>query len=344
MPRINLKEKIYIAIDLGTSKTKIFIQGKGIVYNEPTLIALDYKTRKVLAVGQKAKSFLGKQSYTVDIKSPLKSGVITDIKLLSLFLSKVLAKYKDDIKDSYITLACPVGVTKIEREAVIAVVKKLGVIYVKAEDDIKLALLGAGKDIEKPEGHLILDLGAGKASCGILTAGEIVTSRWSKSAGDFTDIEILKYLKTKHSCLIGNVSAEKVKNQIGSVVKSKKQLETRVYGYDISSGMPTEIVLKDSDILKVIQSIFGNLTILITSVLEDTPNELAGDVIKNGIIITGGLSNIIGTKFFFEDFFEIPVFIPKNASTAVIDGAAAYKNTVIKAYEEENKRVQKPDF
>lgn len=333
MKKMYLNDKKHIAIDIGTSKTRIYIEGIGMVFNESTLLIVDEKTKKIVAVGDDAKKMVGKLSGSLMVQYPMKNGVIADIRILTLFISVVLRKYEKELQEGFVTLACPISVTEIERRALINTVKKLGAIFVHVEDDIKLALLGAGVDVTKPQAVLGLDIGAGKAVCGVVASDGVLSSRWSKAAGNAIDNELVKAIKTKYNTSIGEVSAEKIKIEVGTVVKTKTPLKTKAYGYDLVSGMPKDVVITDEEVSKVIQSVFGNLTNLITGVLEETPNELAGDVIKNGIVITGGLAGVVGTKFYFEEFFQIPARVPKNHLNAVIDGAIAHRELTIKEYE-----------
>ncbi|AHI53401.1 rod shape-determining protein [Spiroplasma culicicola] len=333
MAKITLNQRRHIAIDVGTSKTKIHIENLGLVFNAATLVALDFKTRRVVAVGDDAKKFVGKLSGSLQLKYPMKRGVITDMAMLKLFLSAVLSKYKNELDGAIVTLACPTSVTTLERNSLIKSIKELGVYHVQAEDDVKLALLGAGVDITKPNGYLCLDIGAGKSTAAIIATNGTVCTKWSKSGGNSMDLDIIKHLKSKEQMLIGEITAESIKNSIATLIKTKEPLKTSAYGYDLNSGLPKEVILQDKDILKIVQSTFGNLTNLITTVLEEAPNELAGDVIKNGIVVTGGVALIPGVKFYLEDFFEIPVRVAKNALTATIDGAIAHKELTIEDME-----------
>ncbi|AGR41679.1 rod shape-determining protein [Spiroplasma taiwanense] len=344
MAKTSLRSRKHIAIDIGTSKTRIYIEGLGIVFNEASLIATDYKTKKIIAIGNTAKNFIGKLNGSLQIKYLLKKGTVTDLNLLKVFLFYILRKYENEIKGSVVTLACPTSLTSLERKSLIDSIKSLGVFYINVEDDIKLALYGAGVDITKPEGYLCLDMGAGKTTAGIIVTGGTINSKWTKAAGISIDNEIIKYLKSKHGMMIGELTAEAVKISIASLIKMKQPLKTKAYGYDLGSAMPKELELSDTEISKVLLATFGNITDTITSLLEEAPNEVAGDIIKNGLFITGGLSNVHGVKTFFENFFEIPVKIPKNSNTAVIDGAIAHKELTMKKIEIEMNPIQENNW
>ncbi|AGR42549.1 rod shape-determining protein [Spiroplasma diminutum] len=334
MARVSLRSRKHIAIDIGTSKTRIFIEQLGMVFNEASLIAQDYNTRKVIAIGDQAKKFVGKLSGAMQIKSLLKRGVLTDINLLKQFLSTVLSKYEDEVKNSVVTLACPISMPLLERKALIEAVKSIGASNVIVEDDIKLALLGAGFDIFTSNSLMCLDLGAGKTTVGVVNNGETINFKWSKASGEVIDQEIIKHLKSKEGILLGDISAEAVKIAVGTIIKTKEPLKTKAYGYDLNSSRPKEIEVQDKDISKIILSVFGNITTTITSLLEETQSEVAGDIIKNGLIITGGLAKIPGVKLFFENFFEIPVTVAKNCSTSTIEGAIMHKDKTFDIIEE----------
>lgn len=319
-------QKRHIAIDIGSSKTKIYIEKLGIVFNEATLVAVDNNNHKVVAVGDEAKKLIGKLATNVFIKYPMKNGIITDMVICRLFLMHVLNKYKNEIKGGIVTLACPVSVTKIEKEALVTAIKKLGVTFVDVQNDIKLAALGAGINVTTVSAQLCLDIGGGKTTAGIISYNETLTTNLSKIGGNTIDFEIIKLLRQKNQISIGEITAENIKNTIGALVKNKKPLTMTTYGYDLTTGMPSEISLSEDNISKIIISTFNNITVLVTSVLEESQNEIAVDIIRNGLVVTGGVANISGIKYFLETYFEIPVFIAKKCSTAVIDGAIAYKN------------------
>ncbi|AOG61091.1 cell shape determining protein MreB [Spiroplasma helicoides] len=336
MAKINLTQKKHVAIDIGTNKTKIHIEGLGMVFNQSTLMALDYKSKKVIALGDDAKKFVGKLSGTLQLKYPVRRGIITDLSVLKLFLKSILANYSNDIKDSVVTVACPTSLTQLERQSIVKAIKELGVYYVNTEDDVKLALIGAGADAYETTAFLCLDLGAGKSTAAIISSGETIQSRNSKVSGNSIDMDIAKFLKSKSQLMIGDITAEQIKNSIASLIKAKTPLKTTAYGYDLTTGMPKDFELSDEDISKIILSGFGNLTTLITNVLEGAPSEIAGDVIRNGLYVTGGVAKISGVKAFFEDFFEIPVILSKNCATATIDGAVAHKTRTFQKIELEN--------
>ncbi|QGS52458.1 rod shape-determining protein [Spiroplasma tabanidicola] len=335
MAKATLHQKTHVAIDIGTSKTKIHIERIGMVFNESTILAIDWKTNKVLAIGDSAKKFVGKLSGTLQLKYPMKRGVITDMNMLKKFLLTILNKYAAEIKDSIVTLACPTSVTELERSSLIKSIKELGVFYVNAEDDVKLALYGAGVDVYKTVANLCLDLGAGKSTAGIVVSGETIQSKWTKIAGNTIDQEIIKQIKTKEQMLVGEITAEQIKNTVCTLVKSKNMLKLTAYGYDLNSGLPKEFEISENDVSKLLIASFGSITSIVTNVLEGSPNEIAGDVIRNGIVVTGGLAKIPGIKSFLEDFFEIPVKIANNCLTATIDGAVKHKDLTIQKYEHE---------
>ncbi|AKX34713.1 cell shape determining protein MreB [Spiroplasma litorale] len=336
MAKLNIRAGKHIAIDIGTYKTRIFIDGLGIIFNQASLVAVDYKLNKIIAYGDNAKKYIGILSGNLKVVKLVKKGVVTNIELLKSFLGYTLTKHKELLKTAYVTLACPVDLTGLERNSLIDAIKSLGVAFVKVEDDIKLALLGAGIDISSSDGWLCLDIGCGKTTIAMISTDTTVASSTSKFGGAIIDDEVIKYLKAKKSIVVGEKTAEAVKIGVACLLKPKETLKVKAYGYDITSAMPREIEITDSDIIKIIQFSFGNLADTVISLIEKLSNESAIDVIKNGIVVTGGLASIHGVKTFFEKYFEIPVRIAKNSASAVIDGAIAHKEKTLKALDFEN--------
>ncbi|AKU80322.1 rod shape-determining protein [Spiroplasma turonicum] len=335
MAKSNIRAGKHIAIDIGTYKTRVYVDGLGIIFNQASLMAVDYKINKVIAYGDNAKKYIGILNGNLKVIKLVKRGVVTNLDLLKNYLNYTLSKHKEILKTAYVTLACPVNLTELERNSLIEAIKSLGVAHVKVEDDIKLALMGAGIDISGPEGYLCLDIGCGKTTIALVSTNTTIASKTSKYAGAIIDEEIIKFLKAKKSVIVGEKTAEAVKIGVACLLKPKETLKVKAYGYDLTSALPKELEINDNDIIKIVQFVFGNLADTVTSLIEELSNESAIDVIKNGIIVTGGLASIYGIKTFFEKYFEIPVKVARNASSAVIDGAIAHKETTIKSLEYE---------
>ncbi|KAJ3617141.1 hypothetical protein Zmor_008870 [Zophobas morio] len=333
-----------MVVDFGTSATRVYIEGSGVVFNEPSIIAYNNKTKNIIGIGEEAKKYVGKLNKFIRVHNLQQNGVITDIKMVITFLAEVFKKYEEIIKKTYVTLSCPQGLTDIERSALIKAVKNLGCFYVDAQDSIKLALYGTGYDIFQPTGRLILDMGAGKISCGLVTSNEVVIEKQLKYGGNYVDQEIVKELRNNHNLAIGEVTAEKVKNTIGSLLKTKKGLDIKIYGYDVATMMPTDADINEDDLREIMKRMIYQVTSLITTVLEGSAADLSEDVIRHGIIVTGNFAKIIGLKVYLEDFFEIPAVIAKNCGTAAMDGGIKYKSQTRADYEFEISKKPKDPF
>ncbi|AGM25581.1 cell shape determining protein MreB [Spiroplasma syrphidicola EA-1] len=330
----------FIAIDLGTTKSIAYISGKGIIFNEASVMAYEVGTKKLVAIGDDAKKLIGKTHDKIEIFTPLKNGAITDLSVAEEFIQHICnkARVADLWKGAIVLIACPKGVTDLEKKALIDMCKNLGADFVEVEEDSLMSALGVGENIFAPKGTFILDIGGGKSSCAIISAGGIVESRSIKIAGNYIDEEIMKFVRAKHTISIGIVTSEQIKKQIGSLFKTKDSKKMVIFGRDVVTGMPKETEITDTEIRKLLVSIFASITELVTDVLEKTPSELAGDAVANGIIITGGSSQISGMKDYFADYFKIPVRVAKNSQTAVIDGCIAYEKNIRQRLIDENKK------
>ena len=330
----------FIAIDLGTTNSIAYIGGRGIIYNEASVIAYETGTKKLVALGEDARKLIGKTHDKIEIYTPLRNGAITDLRIAEEFIQHIgnRAKVQDVWKGSIVLIACPKSVTELERQAMVEMCKHLGADLVQVEEDTLMAALGAGANIFAPKGTFILDIGGGKTSTGIISAGGIVVSKSIKIAGNYIDEEILKYIRAKHTISIGVVTAEQIKKQIGSLYKGKETKKMVIFGRDVVTGMPKETEILDSEIRKLLISIFSSITQLVTDILESTPAELAGDAVMNGLLVSGGCAQINGLKEFLESYFQIPVKIAKNPKTAVIDGCIAYEKEIRDRLIEENKK------
>ncbi|MFJ1522306.1 rod shape-determining protein [Spiroplasma sp. ald] len=330
----------FIAIDLGTTNSIAYVAGRGIIFNEASVMAYEIGTKKLIALGDDAKKLIGKTHDKIEIYSPLRNGAVTDLTIAEEFIQQIgkKAKVTDLWKNAIVLIACPKNVTDLEKQAIIKMCKNIGADFVKIEEDSLMAALGAGENIFAPKGTFILDIGGGKSSCAIISAGGIVESKSIKTAGNYIDEEILKYIRAKHTISIGVVTAEQIKKQIGSLYKTKENKKMIIFGRNVVTGMPKEAEILDSEIRKLLISIFSSITQLITEVLEKTLAELAGDAVANGILVTGGCGQIAGIKEFLSDYFQIPVRVAKNAETSVIDGCIAYEKKIRTDLIEENKK------
>ncbi|AGM26586.1 cell shape determining protein MreB [Spiroplasma syrphidicola EA-1] len=321
------KEYSFLALDLGTANTIAYVSGQGIVYNEPSLMAYDTLTNSLIALGTEAYKMIGKTHDHIRMVTPLVDGVISDMEAAQDLLKHIFGRLKlsNIWKNAIVVLACPSGVTELERSALKAIAKDMGASYVLVEEEVKLAALGAGINIGLAQGNLVIDIGGGTTDIAILSAGDIVISRSIKVAGNHFDAEIQKYIRAEYNVLIGIKTAEQIKKDIGSLIKLVNEKPVRVFGRDIITGLPREVLVKPEEIKNVLLAPFSRITDLLVEVLEQTPPELAGDVIRNGITICGGGALIRGIVKYFESIFQLKVRTATDPLMCVIEGAKTYE-------------------
>lgn len=313
-----------IGIDLGTANVLIYVKGQGIVLNEPSVIAIEKDSKKVLAVGDEANEMLGRTPYKIQTIKPLKDGVIADFELanemLKYFLKKINLK-KSFIKPKII-ICCPSNVTKVEKNAIKEAAENLGASKVYIEEEPKVAAVGAGLDISKANGSMIIDIGGGTTDIAVLSLGDIVSSKSIKVAGDLFDQDIKNYIKNKYKLLIGDKTAEEIKIAIGTVYPKSKKEEMNVKGRDIVTGLPNSITISSEEIKEALENSVKNIVITAKNVLEDTMPELSADIVNNGIIITGGGALLDGLDKLLKKELNVPVTVADSPLTCVVDGTS----------------------
>jgi rod shape-determining protein MreB len=283
-----------IGIDLGTANTIVFVPGKGFVVNEPTIVALGQPNNQVLAVGQEAKNMIGRTPADIVAYKPLKDGVIADYRvteaMLRYFLGKALGKYNLFKPD--VMVSVPAGVTSTERRAVVEATMNAGARNAYVVKEPILAAIGAGVPIYDAEGHMIVDIGGGTIDVAVISLGGIVASTSVKVAGNALDRAIIDYAKKQYNLSIGDKTAEEIKITIGSAVPVAEELIMGVKGRDLVSGLPRTVEFKTNEIVQAINRELREMMNAIRKVLQETPPELASDIIDNGIILTGGTSQL----------------------------------------------------
>lgn len=327
---MKIEERTFIALDLGTSNILAYVGNQGIVYDEPSIMAYDNMTNNLIALGTEAYDMLGKTHENIRMVVPIRDGVITDLDAAKDMLKHVFSKLKmlNDWKNSIILLACPSEVTELEREALKQVAYDMGAEIVLVEEEVKMAAIGAGVDIELPKGNVVIDIGGGTTDIAIISAGDVVISRSIKVAGNSFDEEIKKYIRSEYNVTIGEKTAENVKKELGSLSKYKGERTMSVFGRDIVSGLPKEAIISSEEIRNVLVSSFSRITDLLIELMENTPPELAGDIISNGFTICGGGSLIRGIKDYFGGIFSVPCTISTNPLTGVVEGAKVFQKTI----------------
>lgn len=311
-----------IGIDLGTANILINVKGEGIVLNEPSVVAIDEDTKRVLAVGVEARDMLGRTPGKVKAIKPMKDGVIADFELtetmLNYFIKKV--KAKNIFMKPRILICCPTNVTGVEKNAIKEAAERTGAKKVFIEEEPKVAAVGAGLDISKPNGSMIIDIGGGTTDIAVLSLGSIVTSASIKIAGNTFDNEIIKYIKENYKLLIGERTAEDIKIKIGSVGKSKKKQKMEVKGRSIINGLPQTITITSEEIDDALNDSVNEIIKTIKQVLENTPPELSADIINNGIVVTGGGAMLEGLDELLKRELNVPIYVAESPLTCVAAG------------------------
>ncbi len=283
-----------LGIDLGTTKTIVYVPGRGIVLNEPSVVAVSLEDRKILAVGIEAKEMVGRTPDSIVAYRPMKDGVIADYRvtevMLSYYMKKALGRLR--IRRPDVMISVPAGVSSTERRAVVEAAVKAGARNAYVVKEPVLAAIGAGVPIHEPRGHIITDIGGGTIDVAVISLGGIVSSTSVKCAGNRLDRAIADYIKKTHNLSIGEKMAEDIKITVGSALPLTEELHMDVKGRDIVSGLPRTVELKTNEVVKAIQRELREMIGAIKDVLTETPPELAADIIDRGIIMTGGTSQL----------------------------------------------------
>lgn len=311
-----------IGIDLGTANVLIHVKGKGIVLNEPSVVAIDRNTGKTLAVGEEARKMVGRTPGNIVAIRPLKDGVIADFEvtesMLKYFINKL--NVKGVLSKPRILICCPTNITSVEKKAIREAAEKSGGKKVYLEEEPKVAAIGAGMDIFQPSGNMVVDIGGGTTDVAVLSMGDIVTASSIKMAGDKFDLEILNYIKRQYKLLIGERTAEEIKIQVGTVFPGARKEEIDIRGRDLVSGLPRTITVQSEEIERALREQVALIVQASKSVLERTPPELSADIIDRGIILTGGGALLNGIDQLLSEELKVPVLIAENPMECVAIG------------------------
>ena len=313
-----------IGIDLGTANMLVYLEGVGIIFNEPSVIAFDYYTHEVIAIGHKAANMIGRGHQGIKIISPLNQGVISDMESAKKMIEHALLKVENiNLEASTVLICCPSEVTQLERDSLIGLAQKLGVRDIFIEEEVKAGGIGAGLDVYSSNGSMVLDIGGGSTDIGVLSLGDIVVSESIRTAGNFFDNAIMNYMQYEHGLLIGKMTAERIKIEIGSLNEDEVILNektTTASGRDVVTGLPKKITITESEIRNVLIPPFETISNTILKVLQITPAELSADIIQNGIAINGGGALINGIENFLHKRIDLNFYISKNPLTAIVEG------------------------
>ncbi|EXJ23010.1 Rod shape-determining protein MreB [Alkalibacterium sp. AK22] len=311
-----------IGIDLGTANVLVHVKGKGIVLNEPSVVALDTKTNEVLAVGEDAYMMVGRTPGNIKAIRPLQGGVIADFDITEAMLTYFIDKLnvKGFLSKPNILICCPTNITAIEQKAIIEVAEKSGGKNVYLEEEPKVAAIGAGMDIFQPSGNMVIDIGGGTSDIAVLSMGGIVTSASVKIAGDTLDNDITQYVKKKHNLLIGERTAETIKKEIGVIFDNGRNDQMDVRGRDMVTGLPRTVTITSLEVMEATKESMVVVVEQAKSVLEKTPPELSADIIDRGIILTGGGAMLDGIEMLFAEELKVPVFKAEDPLDSVAMG------------------------
>jgi rod shape-determining protein MreB len=312
-----------LAIDLGTANTLVYMRGKGIVIREPSIVALNKLTGKPEAVGLKAKNMLGKTPANIVAIRPMKDGVIADFdvteKMLEYFIEK--AKERKHLIRPRIVIGIPSGITQVEKRAVKDAAFRARAREVYLVEQAMAAAIGADLPIVEPAGNMIVDIGGGTTDVAVISLAGIVHSRSIKVAGNEMDVAIIHYIKKKYNLLIGERTAEQIKIKIGTAFPLEETLSMEIKGRDLKDGIPKTIVISDSEIREALKHPIESLIEVVRSTLENTPPELAADIVDRGIVLTGGGSLLKALDIRLREETQLPIFTTDEPLSSVVIGA-----------------------
>lgn len=329
---------IKLGIDLGTANTLVFLPGKGIVLNEPSVVAIRETDKKVLAVGLEAKDMIGKTPDDIVAYRPMKDGVIADYRvteaMLRYYIKKAMPKFA--IMKPEVMVSVPAGVTSTERRAVIEATLKAGAKNAYVVKEPILAAIGAGIPIHEAKGRMIVDIGGGTTDVAVISLGGIVCSTSVKCAGSKLDQAIIDHIRKAHNLAIGEQMAEQIKINVGSALPLEEELKMNVKGRDYLTGLPRTVEIGTNEIVKALDKELRNIIKAIKDVLQETPPELASDIIDNGIIMSGGTSQLRHFPDLVERKTNVKAILAPDAIFCVVNGTGealkhldVYKKSVI---------------
>lgn len=310
-----------IGIDLGTASVLVYIKGKGVVLNEPSVVAIDNYTKKILAVGEEAKRMLGRTPGNIVAIRPMKDGVISDFniteKMLRYFFSKTLGK---TLFKPRVIICVPSGITEVEKKAVLDASNQAGASKTFLIEEPIAAAIGAGIDITQPDGNMIVDIGGGTTDVAVISLGGIVVNRSIKVAGDDLNDAIARYIRKKHNTLIGERTAENLKINIGTAYPREKEVYMEVRGRNLMTGLPRTIKVASSEMLEAMKEPIAQILETVHSVLERTPPELTADIGNKGIYMTGGGALLNGLSRLISEKTGIDTYVVDDPISAVAVG------------------------
>jgi rod shape-determining protein MreB len=312
-----------IAVDLGTANTLVYVKGEGIVLNEPSVVAVDRGSRRILGIGLEAKRMLGRTPDGIEAIRPLKDGVIADVDVTEMmlrhFLKQVTSKRIFRIKPT-VVVGVPSGITELERRAVRSSAMSAGSKNVFMVDEPMAAAIGVGLPVETPTGNMVIDIGGGTTEIAVIALSGIVSNTSIRVGGDELDAAIVTFLRKNYNLLIGEPTAEAIKVQIGSAFDYGEEQELEVKGRDLVSGIPKTVVVHSQEIRECIQEPIQAIVDAVRRALEITPPELASDIVDRGIMMTGGGALVRGLDKLLKHETNLPIHVDEDPLTCVVRG------------------------
>lgn len=311
-----------VAIDLGTANTLIYIKGRGIVLNEPSIVAVHRSTRKVIAVGQEAQQMHERTHREIETILPLKDGVIADFEVAEQLIRQLIRK----VQTNWITairrmvVCVPSGITEVEKRAVRDSAEHAGARQVYLIDEPMAAAIGIGLNVAEPVGNMIVDIGGGTTEIAVIALSGIVIDESIRVGGNELDNAIVRYFKRNHNLLIGQRTAERIKCEVGSAVELNPELEVSVKGRDLVSGIPKVRKISSEDVREALREGVSQIAAAVIRCLERTPPELGSDILERGIMLTGGGGLLKGLDTLIKGRVDLPVYVAEDPLTAVARG------------------------
>ena len=311
-----------IGIDLGTANVLIYIKGIGIVLKEPSIVALEVDTKRIVAVGTDAKEMLGRTPGKIKAIKPMKDGVIADFEATEIMLNSFIKKIKarNLFSRPRILICCPTNITQVEKNAIKEAAERTGARKVYIEEEPKVAAIGAGIDISKPSASMIIDIGGGTTDIAILSMNGMVISSSIRIAGNTFDQDIINYIRDKYKLLIGEKTSEELKKEFINIFKPNKKKKREIRGRNLITGLPHSIEITQEELSEALKESINKLIKETTRVLEETNPELSADIADKGIVLTGGGSLVKGLVELFKQELKVPILIAESPLTCVAEG------------------------
>ncbi|PIR97384.1 MAG: rod shape-determining protein [Candidatus Doudnabacteria bacterium CG10_big_fil_rev_8_21_14_0_10_41_10] len=311
-----------LGIDLGTANTLVFIPKRGIIINEPTVVAISINDNRILAVGQEAKEMLGRTPDTIIANRPMKDGVIADYRVTEAMLRYFINKAAGSVRifRPEVMISVPGGITSTERRAVVDAARSAGAKEAYVIKETVAAAIGAGIDISTASGNMIIDLGGGTTDVSVISLGGIVTSTSVRVAGNKMDTALIDYIRKKHGLAVGYQTAEEVKIRIGSAIPVDKEDKIEVRGRDIVQGLPRTITVTTNEVVEAVQEQLREIIVAVRLVLQETPPELSSDIIDKGMVLTGGTALLRNIDKFLSQATGVPAYVADDPSLCVAKG------------------------